>query len=417
MSMLIKNGTLITPEKIFRADILIKGEKIAKIGKIEKAKGEVLDATGLYILPGLIDAHVHLRDPGLTQKEDFHTGTRAALAGGFTTILDMPNTLPPTTTAHALAEKMKIAKEKAVCDYGFHFGATKDNLEEILRVSPPSLKLYTAASTGNLLIDSFPKQFEYFGSFMRERPLLVHAEDNALIEANKKKYKIHSQIRSSEAAQYGVRKAVLLAKYFNRKIHICHATTAEEIEIAKSYANATVEVTPHHLFLNTRDEKKLGNFGIVNPPLRKEKERAALWKSLSRADIIASDHAPHTKEEKKGPVAGVPGLETTLPLLLDAANKKMLTLQRIAELCARNPARIFGLRKKGELKEGFYADLTLVDLREKWKIKGENLETKCKWTPFERREVRGKVKKVILRGKLVFDEGVLAKKGCGKQIF
>lgn len=415
-SVIIKNGTIVTGKKLVKADILIKGKRIARIGRGMKG-GETIDAAGLFVLPGMIDAHVHLRDPGSTQKEDFYTGTRAAIAGGVTTVIDMPNNTPPTTTARALKEKEKIAKRKAVCDYGFHFGADRRNINEIKKVKPSSLKLYMASTTGPLLISDFPTLLLHFSSFDRKKPICLHAEDEDMIGFFSSVYKEHWKRRPPIVAQVAVQRAVLLAGYLNRRIHICHTTTEGEINIIKTYSNATCEVTPHHLFLSAFDEKRLGNFGEMNPPLRERREQTLLWKSLNRIDTIASDHAPHTRAEKRRGAKGVPGLETTIPLLLDAVNKKRMKLQDIVRLTAENPTRIFGIKKKGRIERGYHADLTLVDMKEKWIVRGDSLETKCRWTPFEGRSIKGRVKKVFLRGSLVFDGEVVGKRGTGKRVF
>ena len=414
--MILKNGTIVTARGLIKSDILIEGERIARIGKGMKGD-ETINADGLFVLPGMIDAHVHLRDPGATQKEDFYTGTRAAIAGGVTTVIDMPNNTPPTTTAKALKEKENIARRKAVCDYGFHFGADGKNIEEIKKVKPNSLKLYMGSTTGPLLISDFPTLFLYFSSFDRKKPLCVHAEDEKIIRLFSLLHKEHWKKRPPIAAQVAVQNAISIARLLDRRVHICHATTELEINIAKGYENGTCEVTPHHLFLSSSDEKRLGAFGEMNPPLREKREQALLWKSLKRIDMVASDHAPHTKEEKRDGAKGVPGLETTIPLLLNAVNKKKLKLQDIAKLTSENPARIFGIKKKGRIEKGYDADLMLVDMNEKWIVKGDGLETKCRWTPFEGMKIKGKIKKVLLRGDLIFDEGITCKRGIGKRVF
>ena len=363
------------------------------------------------ILPGLIDPHVHLRDPGQTQKEDFYTGTCAALAGGFTTIFDMPNNKVPITTLKRLNEKIKIAKEKIVCDIGFYFGSLGDNLEEFEKVNPPAggkvlgLKLYLNKTTGNFLINrrllktvfaAWQKSSDtpslHSTGVQRDIPILVHAEDKML------------------------NVVINLVKKLGNKIHVCHINTTEDLkQIIKAKEQGlkiTCGVTPHHLFLTENDVKRLGAYGKMKPQLASKKDQDFLWKNLEYIDVIESDHAPHTIAEKRGEIAsfGVPGLETTLPLLLTAVSEKRLTIDDIIRLCHTNPAKIFGIKTNSQTK-------VIVDLNSSFIIHHSSLFTKCGWSPFEGMKVKGKVTKVFLRGKKVFENGkILAKKGSGKII-
>lgn len=340
------------------------------------------------ILPGLIDPHVHLRDPGQTNKEDFYTGTAAALAGGFTTVLDMPNNRIPITTFEKLNEKIKIAKKKIVCDVGFYFGSMGDNLNEFSKaVSKVSgLKLYLNQTTGNFLIDKaiLKKTFNAW-----KKPILVHAEDKMLDVVIK------------------------LAKKLRKKVHVCHISTASDlkkiIKAKRQSIKITCGVTPHHLFLTEKDVKWLGGFGKMKPPLQGKKDQDFLWKNLKSIDVIESDHAPHTIEEKKGksPAFGVPGLETTLPLLLTAMNHERLTIDDIIRLCHTNPAKIFNIKIDPKTK-------IEVDLNSEFLILNSKLHTKCGWSPFDGFRVKGKILRVFIRGKKVFENGkILAKKGSG----
>lgn len=341
------------------------------------------------ILPGLIDPHVHLRDPGQTKKEDFYTGTRAALAGGFTTILDMPNNKIPITTFKKLNEKIKIAKKKIVCDVGFYFGSLGDNFNEFKKVKNKVLgiKLYLNKTTGNFLIDKtvLEKTFSTW-----KKPILVHAEDNMLDVI------------------------INLTKKIKNKVHICHISTTKDlkkiIKAKKQGLRITCGVTPHHLFLTEKDVKRLGGFGKMKPPLQSKQNQNFLWKNLRFIDVIESDHAPHTIEEKRGvkPAFGVPGLETTLPLLLTAVSEKKLKIKDIIRLCSTNPAKIFGIK----VDKRTYVE---VDLNSSFIIHNSSLFTKCGWSPFNGWKVKGKVVKVFIRGKKVFENGkILAKKGSGK---
>lgn len=355
------------------------------------------------ILPGLIDPHVHLRDPGQTHKEDFYTGTCAALAGGFTTILDMPNNKTPITTSEKLNEKIKIAREKIVCDVGFYFGSLGDNTEKFPKVMGKvvGLKLYLNQTTGGFIIDK--KMLEKIliswnnvqssplcSSELLSKPVLVHAEDkmlNIVIE---------------------------LARKLGKKIHVCHISTTEDLkQIIKAKNEGltiTCGVTPHHLFLTENDVKRLGSFGTMKPPLQSKKDQDFLWENLKFIDVIESDHAPHTKDEKESasPPSGVPGLETTLPLLLTAMSRGRITKEEIISKCYKRPKGIFHLPSQLNT----YIE---VDLDKSYVIKNENLFTKCKWSPFNGWKVRGKVIRVFIRGQKVFEnDRILVKPGFGK---
>jgi len=345
------------------------------------------------ILPGLIDPHVHLRSPNQEEKEDFHTGTCAALAGGYTTILDMPNNKTPITTSDRLGEKIKIAKDKIVCDVGFYFGSLGDDLSEFEKVKSEvfGLKLYLNQTTGNFLIDKSSLS-RIFSTFDQKMPILIHAEEKA------------------------VEDVLNVLKEIKRKVHFCHISLASELKlIAKAKEKGfpvTCGVTPHHLFLNEHDDKKLGPFGRMKPPLRPRKDVDFLWRSLKDIDVIESDHAPHTLSEKQSdnPPFGVPGLETTLPLLLTAYSEKRLTLDDVTRLCYENPSKIFGIKEPNNT----YIE---VDLNEEHIIQNKNLFTKCGWSPFNGWRVKGKVNKVFIRGKKVFENGkILASPGFGKVI-
>lgn len=425
MKTIIRQGILVTPENISRNDILIIDETIARVAhSIDAADAQIIDASGYHILPGLIDAHVHLRDPGATHKEDFTTGTRAALAGGVTTILDMPNNPTPTTTREMLEAKQKIAREKAVCDFGFFIGATPENWSlELGDWGAVGVKLYMGATTGDLLVTDFATTFRHFAA-PHQLPIVVHAEDNESLNffADDSSRIQHSIKRPPLSASLAVARAIAIAEETGRHLHIAHLSTAREIELVKHAksrgVNISCEVAPHHLFLHTDDEARLGVYGIVNPPLRSLEHVRALWENLAHVDMVATDHAPHTLEEKNSrkPPSGMPGLETMLPLLLNAAHEKRLTLQAVAQMTSRNPARVFNLQSKGEIAEGFDADLVFVKLDEE-SILQKPWQTKCNWSPFEGTPVRGKIAQVFLRGRRVLANGeILAKPGTGKSI-
>lgn len=408
--MIIKNAKFYLGGHLVEKDIKIEKGKIASFGHFS---GEGIDAKGLFALPGLIDPHVHLRDPGLTHKEDFRSGTSAALRGGFTTVLDMPNTKPSTTTLAALKEKRKIAAQNAVCDYGIHFGATKDNFAEVKKAKPPTLKLYMGKSTGEVLVDDVASIWKHFDGFPHEKPLIVHAEDEETLNSLDK---LGIKGRAAIAEKIAVEKARLIAAQVNRLVYFAHLSTAESVHMAKLWERSIVEVSPHHLFLSSdKDGKRLKESYRVNPPLRSEAERRRLWGSLYDVDTIGSDHAPHTPEEKKKGSAGFPGLETSLSLFLDAYNKGMLTLPWIIFRMAENPARIFNLKTKGRLGIGYDADITLVDLKKEWTVRADDFESKCGWSPYEGMKLKGKVKHVFFRGGLAVEDGDLISNTRGRE--
>lgn len=360
-------------------------------------------------LPGLVDVHVHLREPGNTQKEDFSTGTKAAIAGGYTTVLDMPNNPDSIVTSEKLEEKIKLAKGKIFCDVGFHFGGSKMAVPFFSKVKDEvfGLKVYMNHTTGNLLIESDEELDEIFSQWPKKKVLMVHAEGPTLS------------------------KAISLAKKYKNRLHVCHVSLASEIDqikkAKKKGLRITCEVSAHHLFLSQDDLDRVGPFGIMKPPLSTKKDVEYLWKNLGFIDMIASDHAPHTEEEKlntKPTLFGVPGLEITLPLLLNAVNEGRLSLEKVIELTSTNPQKLFGLREGVKLNHpegvsggdpdvssyptpGVGNDETYVevDMDKEWTIKNENIVSKCGWTPFDGMKIKGKVKKVVLRGKVVFENG------------
>lgn len=330
----------------------------------------------MLTLPGLIDPHVHLRTPGQTHKEDFTTGTKAAIAGGFTAVIDMPNNAVPITTLKLLNGKKKIAKKQAVADIGFHFGSLGDNLEEFKKVDGKvlGLKLYLNKTTGNFIIDkkSLISIYEACG---RSLPILVHAEEDV------------------------IDLVIKVCQETKKKTHVCHVSSREELQkiirAKKKGLRITCGVTPHHLFLTEKDVKSLKSYGIMKPPVYDGFSEFA-FKNLKWIDVIESDHAPHTKEEKdsENPPFGVPNLETTLGLLLTAVDQGLLTVKDIKRLCHDGPAKIFKIKQNAKIE---------VDENEEWIVTGAKLFTKCKWSPFEGRKLKGKVKRVWIRNKLVFE--------------
>ena len=385
MSLLIKNGKVYQNGALIQKNIFVKNGKIAKVTSQEIKSDEIIDAKNKIIIPGLIDGHVHFREPGFTHKEDFFTGSCAAAAGGITTILDMPNTKPPTTDLKRLEEKRKLAK-KSIVNYGFHFGSTTDNISEIKKAKNiASVKVYMDYTTGDLKIDDNNVLQEIFSN---RRICAVHAENEQILNA------------------------INLIKNTDNNIHFCHISSKEELYYAKKdriRGNVSVEVTPHHLFLTAKDLNKLGSFGEMKPGLKTKEDQKALWEGIynGKVDTIATDHAPHTKEEKMNVnyPYGVPGCETMLPLLLNAMNEKRITLKKIVELCCGNPAKIFKIKNKGFIKGGFDADLTIIDLSLEKEVRNEELFTKCKWSPFAGWALKGWPVTTIVNGNIILNNG------------
>jgi len=387
MTTLIKNCRILIKDKTYVKNILIKNGKISKITSKEPKAEKIIDAKNNLVLPGLIDVHVHFREPGLTHKEDFLTGSMAAAKGGITTILDMPNTLPPTTTIEALEEKRRLAA-KSIVNYGFNFGSTADNLEDIKKAKNiAAVKLYMDYTTGDLKMDDIEAITDVIKA---SKITIAHAEEDnvkSLIE-------------------------IMAKNRIKNHLHVAHVSSEKELNYAKQNKikkQISVEVTPHHLFMTEKDIQSLGAFAEMKPRLKTENDQKALWHGINNGivDAIASDHAPHLKEEKEKAnyPFGVPGVETMLPLLLDAFNKNMVTLQKITELCCDNPARIFRIKNKGYLKEGFDADLVIADLEKKQAVRSEDLLTKCKWSPFEGKILKGWPVMTIVNGNIVYDNG------------
>lgn len=342
-------------------------------------------------IPSVIDPHVHLREPGATSKEDFYTGTLAALAGGITTVIDMPNNPSPTSSIGSLKKKIDLVKEKALCNCFFYFGADNTNWTQFrllkgktIQKNLKGLKIYMDHTTGPLLVKNLEVLKNHFKFWPKRLPILVHAEGATIL------------------------KAIQLAAIYGKSLHLCHLSQASELEIVgwakKRGIKVTCEATPHHLFLNQNDVKGLGPLGMMRPPLATKKDNQALWQALRSGliDCLATDHAPHTLREKRSenPPSGVPGLETMLPLMLTAVNQKRLTLKQLVELISENPAKIFNIKQdKGTFTE--------VDISSEWIIKNNDLKTKCGWTPFSGWMVQGKILRVFIKREKVFEDGRL----------
>lgn len=419
--IVLKNGRIVFPERIVSADLGLDDGKISAVGG-NLSGNKVFDLRGKLILPGLIDVHVHFREPGYTEKEDWASGSAAAAAGGVTTVLEMPNTSPPTTTKKLLDEKRLVAGKKSVVDFGFHFAATKDNLAEIRKIkNVASVKFFLGSSTGDLLLDD-EETISSIMEVLRQKniPATVHAEDESIIKKETGKLKslrrldaaVYSEARPPDAAAKAVERIISISKKAGSRLHICHISTRKELEIiSENRRNVSVEVTPHHLLFSVKDYRRLGSLIKTNPPIRSELDRKALWRALNNRliDVVASDHAPHTLESKKQDIwsapAGVPGVETLLPLMLNEVNRGNLSINQLVELTSRNPAKIFRIRNKGEIRRGFDADLVVVDLKKEDVVDGGKLHSKCGWSPYSGKKVRGWPIMSFVRGQLVYDCG------------
>ena len=409
--MLIKNGTIVTHNRRFNANVLLWSGKIAVFTKNEPSADEVIDATGKIVMPGVVDPHVHFRQPGMP-SEDWEYGSKAALAGGVTTVLDMPNTNPPTTSLARLKEKKALiqnsTKNSPLVNYGLHFGVTSENLNEVFEavgwgsseILAASAKLFMGSSTGDLLV----RDLDVIRQAVRgSRLVSVHAEDEEVIEMHSNEPD-HLSRRPKSAAISAIKKLLSVAQ--QGRIYVLHITSLEEAELASPFYR---EATPHHLFLNASAMKELGNYAKVNPPLRDESDRRSLWQALLNGMIetIGSDHAPHLKadKERENAPSGMPGVETSLPLMMNASLNGLIDLEKIVELMCYNPARVFSLKDKGRIDIGADADITIVDPNLEKKVTADELHYKCGWTPYEGMRLRGWPVVTILGGKVAFNQG------------
>ena len=423
MDFVLENALVFIGGKLLPKSVLVRNGKIAAIEQTAQAQKRI-DCKGKILLPGLIDAHVHFRVPGGEHKEDWNTGSSAAVAGGVSTVIDMPNNNPSCTTREALEQKNKIAQVDSKCNFAFHFGASNDNMEELQAVQGiASFKVFLGASTGNLLVTDENILRKIF-SIAKQRGIIVtvHAEDEDIIRQNTAMAKekgwnharYHSKIRTCEAEAKAIEKALRLQAEIGNRLHVLHVSSAAGLELIKEAKETregiTCETAPHYLFLNEEATEKLGNFAKMNPSLKGKEDVKALWKGIRQGviDLVATDHAPHTKEEKEKPYwdapSGIPGIETMLPLLLDTVNKEKIELRSVVELCCTNPAKLYGFESKGEIKTGNDADLTLIDLQKQQTIKNGCLFTKCNWSPFATWGLRGMPVQTIVAGKIAMQD-------------
>jgi dihydroorotase len=430
--LILRGAVAATPNGIGPADIGIRDGRFAAIGRVEGAGASEIDARGLHALPGVIDTQVHFREPGLTHKEDFATGTAGAALGGVTAVFEMPNTQPNTLTEADLADKLQRAGGRAWCDMAFFIGAAAENAADLARLERlpgcAGVKVFMGSSTGSLLVpdDEALEEVLRHGT----RRVAVHAEDEARLRERLALAKesgdvaMHPVWRDEETAIRATRRLLALARRTGRRVHVLHVTTAEEMDLLGEAKDiATVEVTPQHLTLAAPDcYRELGTFAQMNPPIRAERHREGLWRAVAAGivDCIGSDHAPHTKEEKARPYpaspSGMPGVQTLLPLLLDHMAAGRLTLDRLVDLTSAGPARIYNIAGKGRIAIGYDADVTLVDLKARRVIRREWMATRSGWTPFEGREVQGWPKATIVRGQVVMREDELLGAPVGQPV-
>jgi dihydroorotase len=439
--ILIKNAKIVNEGTIFVGDVLIENEFIVEIAESISAKSsdcKIIDAEGNYLIPGAIDDQVHFREPGLTHKGDIESESRAAVAGGVTSYIEQPNTVPNAVTQEILEEKYKIAAEKSFANYSFMMGATNDNLTEVLKTNPKNvagIKIFLGSSTGNMLVDNEEVLEKIFSS----TPMLiaVHCEDETTIKNNLEKYKaeygedipvkFHHLIRSEEACYISSSKAVALAKKTGARLHIFHLSTAKEMDlftnkIPLEQKKITAEVCIHHLWFTNEDYDTKGNFIKWNPAVKTENDRKVLWEALldDRIDVIATDHAPHTLEEKqqsylKAPSGG-PLVQHAVVAMFESHLQGKISVEKIVQKMAHNPAILFKIEKRGFIKEGYFADLAIVNSGLPWTVKKDNIFAKCGWSPFEDFTFRSRITHTFVNGQLVYQNFKVKDIRCGKRL-
>ncbi len=426
-SVLIRNAKIVNEGVIFEGDVLIEGDVIVEIAASISAKSancKIIDAEGNYLIPGAIDDQVHFREPGLTHKGDIESESRAAVAGGITSFIEQPNTVPNAVTQEILEEKYQIAAEKSYANYSFMMGATNDNLAEVIKTDPKTvagIKIFLGSSTGNMLVDDASILEEIFRQ--AQTLIAVHCEDEATIKTNLDKYKeeygdaipvtCHPLIRSEEACYISSSKAVALAQKTGARLHVFHVSTAKELALFTNKMpleekRITAEVCIHHLWFTDEDYKTRGNLIKWNPAIKTEADRKALWEALldDRIDVIATDHAPHTLEEKKQPYllapSGGPMVQHAVVAMFECFHRGQISIEKIVEKMAHNPAKLFRIEKRGFIKVGYFADLVIVNTGLPWNVKKENILYKCGWSPFENYNFKSRITHTFINGELVY---------------
>jgi dihydroorotase len=438
-SLVLKGGTIVNEGKSFVSDILIRNGKIEKIASsIDEGGAEEIDVAGKFILPGCIDDQVHFREPGLTHKADIYTESRAAVAGGITTFMEMPNTVPNALTQELLEDKYQIASRTSIANYSFFMGASNDNIEEVLKTNTKhvcGIKVFMGSSTGNMLVDKEATLENLFSKV----PMLIatHCEDEATIQANIALYKAkygedvpiecHPMIRSAEACYTSSSMAVELAKKHNARLHILHISTEKELSlfdntIALEQKRITAEACIHHLWFSDADYKEKGNYIKWNPAVKKASDREAIWKALldNRIDVVATDHAPHTMAEKEGTYfkapSGGPLVQHGLLAMLEKSKEGKITLERVVEKMAHAPAILFEIEGRGFIREGYAADLVVVDPNKAHTVSHQNILSKCGWSPFEGTTFSHSVERTFVNGLEVYSKEKIQEKGIGQRL-
>ncbi len=430
--VIIKGGTVVNHDGIGQRDVGVIGGRIAAIDRLDPGQAaEVIDASDLHVLPGVIDSQVHFREPGLEHKEDLETGSRAAVVGGVTAVFEMPNTKPLTISAETLADKVARARHRMFCDFAFYVGGTRETVEDIPALerleASAGIKVFMGASTGDLLVEDEPS-LERIIKAIRRRAAF-HSEDEARLRERAGLRRTgdpssHPVWRDETAALIATERLVRLAEKHGKRVHVLHVSTAEEIAfLAEHKGLATVEVTPHHLTLVAPDcYARLGTYAQMNPPVRDESHRRVIWAGVQAGvvDVLGSDHAPHTREEKDHPYpeshSGMTGVQTLVPIMLDHVNAGRLTLQRFVDLTSHGPARIFGIRGKGRLAVGYDADFTIVDMKRTETITNEWIQSRCGWTPYHGVTVRGWPVGTFVRGRCVMWNGEILGAASGEPV-
>ena len=436
MKTLIKGATIVNEGRAFSGCIAFDDDIITDIFENQQPDASydnVIDASGCYILPGVIDDHVHFREPGLTEKADIDSESKAAAAGGITTYFDMPNTLPQTTTPEALEEKFSIAATKSHVNYSFFFGATNDNVADFSKLdihSIPGIKLFMGSSTGNMLVDKREALERIFTT--APMPIMAHCEDTDIINRNMQEAKangcddpdisLHMHIRSEEACYNSTKLAVDLAKASGARLHVAHLTTARELELFGSDSNITAEATVGHLFFTSDDHQQLGAKIKVNPAIKTASDRDALRQALSngKIDVVGTDHAPHLLQQKQGgsskATSGMPMIQFSLVTMLELVDNGVLTIERLAELMCHNPARLFEVRQRGFLRKGYHADMVIVRPNSAWTVTKDSILSKCGWSPMEGHTYNWKVEKTICNGHIVYSNGIVDSNYIGRPV-
>tara|TARA_A100000164_G_scaffold53816_1_gene42399 strand:+ start:142 stop:1458 length:1317 start_codon:yes stop_codon:yes gene_type:complete len=430
-TILIKNGTVVNSKIQVKKDVLISNGIIKKVEKdIQLQADRIIDASQKFIIPGVIDPQVHFREPGLTHKEDIKSGARAAVSGGVTTFFEMPNTNPATINSKLLEEKFKIAEKSSVANFSFFLGATPNNIDEIKNLKGNcGVKIFMGSSTGDLLVDrdsDIEQIFKYCN-----KVIAIHSEDEQVLNETAKtiknpNFRDHPNMRPVKAAVTSTNKAINFALKYEKKLHVLHLSTSEEVKIIRKIKNTglvTSETTPQHLLLSAPDiYNDIGSYAQMNPPIREKYHQEELWKGLFDGTIncIATDHAPHTIQEKNNPYgiapSGMPGVETSLPLMLNQVNKGKIKLQDITKWMCENPAKIYQIKNKGFIEEGFDADIALIDLNRIKKIRAKNMQSKCGWSAFEGFEIKGWPIITIVNGNIVYENESINENYFGKRV-